>query len=95
MTKKKEFSIQSAMQVVMRHKKPIPQKPMHLHDHGKIIITEDVIKDCMVSVARFIERDGDVYLPIFKRLNKELKLLREKNKLKEFVQKVANDNVDF
>ena len=78
------------MQVVQRHKKP--KQPVY-RDTECITIDEAIIQDCMVTIACYMEQDGDIYLPIFARLKDELERMKANTALKEYARKIARNDV--
>lgn len=50
------------------------------------------LEDGYRKIAILIDRYGDVYLPIFIRLHKEIEAKREAEKFKLLAMKVVNDN---
>lgn len=54
-------------------------------------ITDDLLDECYIMVAKIIDSYGDAYLPIFERLHAEIKA-REKQK--EMLRKAKNISRD-
>ena len=40
-----------------------------------------------------VNEHGDTYLPIFERLKEELEILKQREALKSYARKVANENI--
>lgn len=52
-------------------------------------MTEDRIRNAYQISAKLVELYGDVYLPIFERMHKEVELLSQKRGMKELALSVA------
>lgn len=81
------------MRVVMHHKKtdqPTFRKRIALSD---IEINKTTLKECLCYMAYMVNEHGDTYLPIFERLKEELEILKQREALKNYARKIANENI--
>ncbi len=58
-----------------------------------IEINETTLKECLCYMAYMVNEHGDTYLPIFERLKEELEILKQREALKNYARKIANENI--
>jgi hypothetical protein len=58
-------------------------------------ITDEILEKCCKDAALMVKIGGDVYLPIFERLYKELKARKNNNDIKNIAIKIASNDNDI
>ena len=55
-------------------------------------ITMERLEKCLKIAAKVVVIHGEKYLPIFERIQKEIEIRKEKDKVLDMVKSIANDN---
>jgi hypothetical protein len=94
LTTKDNWSIENAMQVVMRHRKT--ERTFYKNNTNKdTSITEETLKIHLTDLANIIEDHGDKYLPVFERVHNELKSFQKQNELREFARRISTNKTQL
>ncbi len=70
-----------------RHERALFQ----VRHYTKEEITLELLEECYYSIARIIEKYGDVYLPLFIRLHNEIEKMKDDNKMKKLALEIAQN----
>ena len=58
-------------------------------------ITDEILKECYVTMARIVNQHGERYLPIFERIHAEIENRNAKRKLLEAALKISKNSTEF
>ena len=54
-------------------------------------VTDDLLEECYVMIARIVKQHGEEYLPIFERLHTEIEERKSRKKLIELAHNVSEN----